>query len=66
MIKDIEKDIITLSCELKKGEYSLEDRNLKLVQNLNYEDLENEFFKDEHGKIISRVNGTRCIAYAKK
>jgi len=53
---------------IEKGEIEsfLKDRNLKLIQNLNSEDLENEFFKDEHGNILSKVNGTHCIAHAKK
>ena len=53
---------------IEKGEIEsfLEDKNLKLIQNLNSEDLENEFFKDENGNIISKVNGTHCIAYTRK
>jgi len=52
---------------IEKGEIEsfLEDKNLKLIQNLNSEDLENEFFKDENGNILSKVNGTHCIAYVK-
>ncbi|HEX3013380.1 MAG TPA: SAM-dependent methyltransferase, partial [Methanobacterium sp.] len=36
---------------IEKGEIEsfLKDRNLKLIQNLNSEDLENKFFTDEHG-----------------
>lgn len=44
----------------------LENRNLNLIQNLNSEDLEKEFFKDEHGNTVGRVNGTHCIAHARK
>ncbi len=44
----------------------LEDRNLILIENLNSNDLEEEFFKDEHGNIMARVNGTHCITHAKK
>jgi len=44
----------------------LMDRNLSLIQNLNSHDLEEEFFKDEHGNIVGKVNGTHCIVYARK
>lgn len=53
---------------IEKGEIEsfLKDRNLKLIQNLNSEDLENKFFTDEHGNKVAKVNGTHCITYAKK
>jgi len=53
---------------IEKGEIEsfLKDKKLKLIQNLNSEDLENEFFKDENGNILSNVNGTHSIAYARK
>lgn len=53
---------------IEKGEIKsfLEDKNLKLIQNFDSNDLENEFFKDENGNILSKVNGTHCIAYAIK
>lgn len=52
--------------EKGKLESFLKDKNLKLIQNLNSEDLENMFFKDEQGNTIGRVNGTHCIVHAKK
>ncbi|MGZ7048260.1 MAG: class I SAM-dependent methyltransferase [Methanobacterium sp.] len=52
--------------EKGKVESFLENKDLKLIQNLNSEDLEKEFFKDENGNILSKVNGTHCIVYAKK
>jgi methyltransferase (TIGR00027 family) len=53
---------------IEKGEIEnfLEDKNLSLIRNLNSQDLEKEFFKDEAQNIITQINGTHCIAYAKK
>ena len=53
---------------IEKGELKsfLKDKNLKLIQSLNTEDLENEFFKDEQGNTVAKVNGTHCITHAKK
>lgn len=53
---------------IEKGEIEsfLENRNLKLIQNLNSDELENKFFKDAQGNIIANVNGVRCIAHARK
>ena len=53
---------------IEKGELKsfLKDKNLKLIQSLNSEDLENEFFKDEQGNTVAKVNGTHCITHAKK
>ncbi len=44
----------------------LKNYNFQLVQNLNSEDLEKMFFRDETGNIIAKMNGTHCIAYVKK
>ena len=52
--------------EKRKLESFLKDKNLKLIQSLNSEDLENKFFKDENGNTIARVNGTHCITYSRK
>jgi methyltransferase (TIGR00027 family) len=51
---------------IEEGEIEsfLENKNLQLIQNLNSEDLEREYFI-ENGKILSKVNGTHAIAYAK-
>lgn len=53
---------------IEKGEIEpfLKDKNLILIENLNSADLENEFFTDNKGYNIARVNGVRSIAYAKK
>jgi len=66
--KGVNKQNEPWSFGIEKGEIEsfLRDRNLSLIQNLNSGDLEKEFFKDEHGNIIAKINGVRCIAYAKK
>jgi len=53
---------------IEKGaiESFLEQRNLRLIENLNSEDLEKKFFTDEHGAVVGKINGTHCIAYARK
>ena len=53
---------------IEEGEIKsfLEDKNLKLIQNLNSKDLEKQFFEDEQGTIIAKINGTHSIAYARK
>lgn len=68
VFKGVKKENEPWRFGIEKGEIEsfLKDRNLKLIRNLNSEDLENEFFKDEQGNIIAKVNGARCIAYARK
>ena len=53
---------------IEKGDLEsfLNDKNLKLICSLNSDDLEDKFFKNEHGTIIAKVNGTHCITYARK
>ena len=53
---------------IEKGaiESFLEQRNLRLIENLHSEDLEKKFFTDERGNTVGRINGTHCIAYARK
>jgi O-methyltransferase involved in polyketide biosynthesis len=53
---------------IEKGEMEafLKNYNFNLIQNLNSEDLEKMFFRDEQGHIIGKINGTHCIAYVKK
>jgi hypothetical protein len=53
--------------ELRKGiETFLKDHNLRLIEHNYSEKLENKYFKDEYGNIVEKINGTHCIAYAKK
>ena len=68
VIKQLQNTNEPWSFGIEKGklESFLKDRNLKLIQSLNSEDLENRFFKDENGNIIARVNGTHCITYSRK
>lgn len=53
---------------MEKGEIKLflKKWNLKLVENLNSEDLEKRFFTDERGNTVVKINGTHCIVRAKK
>ena len=53
---------------IEKGEMEafLKNYHFNLIQNLNSEDLEKMFFRDETGNIIAKMNGTHCIAYVKK
>ena len=44
----------------------LKNYHFDLIQNLNSEDLEKMFFRDEYGNIIAKINGTHCIAYIEK
>ncbi|MBN2520743.1 MAG: class I SAM-dependent methyltransferase [Bacteroidales bacterium] len=37
-----------------------------LVEHLDYNELEKKYFKNKSGKIVTRINGTHCIALAKK
>lgn len=40
--------------------------NLSLVDNLNSKAMEERYFKDDSGRIVTRVNGTHCLVLAKK
>ena len=53
---------------IEKGrmEAFVKNYNFSLIQNLDSEDLEKMFFRDEQGQIIGKINGTHCIAYIKK
>ncbi len=55
---------------IEKGQIEafLKNYNFTLIENNNSEDLENKYFRNRNGdnKLIGRINGTHCIAYAKK
>ena len=53
---------------IEKGEIEtfLRKYNFRLIENNDSEDLENKYFRNEQGRIVARINGTHCIAYAKK
>ena len=40
--------------------------NLSLVEQLNAKEMEERYFKNDSGKIVTRVNGTHCIVLAKR
>jgi len=71
-----EKDIIdfvikagegwTFGIEKGEVEIFLKKYNLKLIEDANAEYLESKYFEDENQKIIGKINGTHCIAYAKR
>lgn len=53
---------------IEKGEIEkyLMSHKYEMIENLSSEDLERRYFKDSSDKIIGKINGTHCIAYAKK
>ena len=53
---------------IEKGEMEafLKNYNFNLIQDLNSEDLEKMFFRDEYGNIMAKINGTLSIAHVKK
>jgi methyltransferase (TIGR00027 family) len=53
---------------IEKGETEafLKNYNFNLIQDLNSEDLEKMFFRDEQGNIMAKINGTLSIAHVKK
>lgn len=68
VLDGVKKENEPWSFGIEKGEIEsfLENRDLKLIKNLNSEDLEKEFFKDIKGNVIAKVNGTHCITYSTK
>jgi len=68
VFQGVKKQNESWSFGIEKGEIEsfLREKNLKLIQNLNSEDLEEKFFKDKQGNVIAHVNGARCIIYSKK
>jgi len=68
VFKGVKKENEPWSFGIEKGELGLflENKNLQLIRSLTSEDLEREFFKDEDGNIIGKVNGTHCISYVRK
>lgn len=68
VFEGIKKENGSWSFGIEKGELGLflENKNLQLIRSLTSEDLEREFFKDEDGNIIRKVNGMHTISYARK
>ncbi|MCU0461687.1 MAG: SAM-dependent methyltransferase [Bacteroidales bacterium] len=44
----------------------LNSYNFTLLEHLDSNTIENKYFKDESGNLITKVNGTHCIAYARR
>ena len=53
---------------IEKGETEafVKKYHFNLIHDLDSEDLEKMFFRDETGHIIGKINGTHCIAYIEK
>lgn len=53
---------------IEKGELDsfLKMRKFHIIKELNSEDLEDEFFKDDQGSILAKINGTHCLVHARK
>jgi len=53
---------------IEKGgmEAFVKNYHFNLIENLNSEDLEKMFFRDECGNVIAKINGTHCIAHVEK
>jgi len=59
-------EVWTFGIEKGETETFLRKYNFSLIGNHDAEDLEKKYFRNEEGSIITRINGTHCIAYAKK
>jgi len=44
----------------------LNSYNFTLLEHLDSNTIENKYFKDESGNLITKVNGTHCIALARR
>ncbi|OGM08221.1 hypothetical protein A2159_00495 [Candidatus Woesebacteria bacterium RBG_13_34_9] len=53
---------------IEKGETEafVKNYHFNLIQDLDSEDLEKMFFRDESGNVVAKINGTHCIAYIEK
>jgi methyltransferase (TIGR00027 family) len=53
---------------IEKGEIEkfLEKYNFHLVRNLDSKALENTYFREKEGKLLGKINGTHCLAHARK
>jgi methyltransferase (TIGR00027 family) len=62
--KDYEK--WTFGIEEEGIKNFLENYNFSVVEHLDSNAIEKKYFKDESGRIITKVNGTHCIVSAKR
>jgi len=52
--------------EKEETEAFVKNYHFNLIQDLDSEDLEKMFFRDESGNVVAKINGTHCIAYIEK
>ncbi len=64
----VKKDGESWTFGIEEGEIEkfLNYYNFNLIEHLDSNTIEDKYFKNESGKIITKVNGTHCIALAKK
>ena len=64
----VKKDGESWTFGIEEGEIEnfLNQFNFNLIEHLDSNTIENKYFKNESGKIITKVNGTHCIVLAKK
>ncbi len=64
----VKKDGESWTFGIEEGEIEkfLNYYNFNLIEHLNSNTIEDKYFKNESGKIITKVNGTHCIVLAKK
>ena len=56
----------TFGLEKEDVEQFLKKYHFNLLENNDARDLENSFFSNKGGQVVGKINGTHCIAYAKK
>jgi methyltransferase (TIGR00027 family) len=61
-----DKEQWTFGIEEGGIEQFLESFNFSLIEHLDSKTLEHRYFTDEHGHLITRINGTHCIVLAGK
>jgi len=64
----VKKDGESWTFGIEEGEIEkfLNYYNFNLIEHLDSNTIEDKYFKNESGKIITKVNGTHCIVLAKK
>lgn len=56
----------TFGIDKEKIDQFLTTYHFQTEEHLDSESLENRYFKNESGRLLTRVNGTHCIVFAKK
>ncbi|MFH0842254.1 MAG: SAM-dependent methyltransferase [Bacteroidota bacterium] len=64
----VKKDNEKWTFGIEEGEINrfLNSHNLTLLEHLGSDSLENKYFRDKSGRLITKVNGTHCIVLAEK